>query len=663
MSSLKRDINNKFKMACLFLTFILFTNLINTESDLSSYVSQDDIDEFFSNHPYKKETDSEFSNNTDILILDDNIFDREIKNIECALIEYVVPWCHFCQTLQPVFENAAAILKKENNPKITLIRIDSDKNKNISEAQNITSYPTLKFYKDGVFTEYEGTKNSGRELAIQVKRFCNSNIIEYDSLAQIFDDALDYLNILIVFRDKKDSNGALFATLNSLHEFHQDILFAFCPLEYPECNPKNVSFENLVKLRNARNSISNETHLMKFDYENQVFEKLINDLKRAFEDIKSNENIIFINNANIDRYINNIKNIKNYKNVSNFATKENLFSDFNSTEFPADSKFISLYEKLNYFININGYDLANNFEDRIAEIVFSINTTSLFFFRNASTPYRKYDEIILEAAEKLKGKVYFVLAQLESELEMKVGELLYLENEELPQLRIFHILNDEEIRTYLLDFNFTHPITNFTSDIIMDFYNKFNNNELKPYYKSEPTPSFEANENNKTLAVKKLVGATYNDFYYNLDKNRVILIYLPWDYSCKKMRPIYQQVAEKYKNYEDLIFTELDYSKNEVSSNVVKVYPSIYFYKKGEKYKNAFLGEYSLEDFENFILQNMELPPIIKMNDVIEKKKNDKEIIKGNMSLIPLDKEIQNLNMNEIKVEEVDRSIEKKGDL
>merc|ERR1711957_566611 len=92
---------------------------------------------------------------------------------------------------------------------------------------------------------------------------------------------------------------------------------------------------------------------------------------------------------------------------------------------------------------------------------------------------------------------------------------------------------------------------------------------------------------------------------------RMIKIYLPWDPICKELRPTYQKLADKYHNHSNnLLFTTLDFSKNEVPNHFVKSYPMLLFWKKGETKPITYTGDRTFESMEDFILINMGLPAI-----------------------------------------------------
>jgi len=587
------------KILNILIVFGLFINAISANNHDSNITSN-------TNNTNNKGLVNSIKENSLILELNEDNFIEKISQIDCALIQFMVSWCKFCKDLKPKFELAANLLKGEDNPSIKLFTINAENNKNVSDFYNILSYPTLKLYneKNVNLTDFEGSKNTGHDIAIQMKKLCNKRIIEYKSFTKIIEDVQKYLNLVVLFAYKSDiekkisNKGSLYDYYNILTDLsylHNDLIFILCPLENIDCNPNEILVRNFNNINNSSlheiyNSLSASFLASNATYE---FKKLIFFKQQMFEQPK----------------------------IINDSTEviKPILIDFDNYEYPSDinASLDNLQLKINYLLNTNAYDLINKLEDRTAEMIFNPNITSMFYFRNSTSVFTKYDKVLEKVAKKLKGKLFFLIVDIQSELESRLADLLFIEPEELPQLRIVFTLNEEEIRTYLLDFNFNNANEDFTEDVIIDFYEKYMKKELKPYYKSEPVPNSEEEikNNNGKFYIKKVVGSTYNDLVYDIDKNRLIKIYLPWDFFCKKLRPVYEELAEKFKNYDDLVFTELDFSKNEVPNNFIKAYPIIYFFPKGEIRPKLYVGDRTFESLEDFILINMSLPPVNRNNN------------------------------------------------
>jgi protein disulfide-isomerase-like protein len=83
---------------------------------------------------------------TDVFVLDASNHKKFIETNNVTLIEYYAPWCGHCKNLKPIYENAATLLKGE----FKLAKVDCDSQKSICNSMNITSYPSLKFFENGI---------------------------------------------------------------------------------------------------------------------------------------------------------------------------------------------------------------------------------------------------------------------------------------------------------------------------------------------------------------------------------------------------------------------------------------------------------------------------------------------------------------------------------
>jgi endoplasmic reticulum resident protein 44 len=79
-----------------------------------------------------------------------------LDNSELVLINFYADWCHFSQSLKPIFENAAAeIRKKFPAEKVTLAKVDCDRETDIASQYSVNKYPTIKLFRFGAPTKHE----------------------------------------------------------------------------------------------------------------------------------------------------------------------------------------------------------------------------------------------------------------------------------------------------------------------------------------------------------------------------------------------------------------------------------------------------------------------------------------------------------------------------
>ncbi|MBD5194137.1 MAG: thioredoxin [Bacteroidales bacterium] len=71
---------------------------------------------------------------------------NELINSEIpVLVDFYATWCGPCQMMHPILEDVA----KNVGDKARIIKIDIDKNEQLSSVYNVRSVPTLMIFKNG----------------------------------------------------------------------------------------------------------------------------------------------------------------------------------------------------------------------------------------------------------------------------------------------------------------------------------------------------------------------------------------------------------------------------------------------------------------------------------------------------------------------------------
>lgn len=125
----------------------------------------------------------------------------------------------------------------------------------------------------------------------------------------------------------------------------------------------------------------------------------------------------------------------------------------------------------------------------------------------------------------------------------------------------------------------------FSVDNLRDFVEKLLEGELEPFIKSEPIPE------DNSAPVKVAVAKNFDDLVMNNGKDTLIEFYAPWCGHCKKLTPIYDELAEKLKD-EDVVIAKMDATANDVPPEFnVRGFPTLFWLPKDAKDKPVAYNE------------------------------------------------------------------------
>ena len=470
--------------------------------------------------------EDDYQEDLDVIILNDENFDKAIEKFKTVLVLFYAPWCGHCKKFLPEFAKAAGVLKKDD---IVLAKIDTTVNSKIRKRFNIKGYPTTKLFINGKIIPYEEGRYK-RHIVAWMKRKTGKNIQTINNL----DDAETF------FKD-------------------QDVAIIYCG------NDKN-SLEQF---------------------------KLVSMINEDFVFGSSNDKEV------ADKY-----QLKN-DTITLFKTFDEKRSDFNG---PINEKDVL------DFIEKKGVHKILPWDELTMSILFRKMNPSIFLFadKNNNKKYKEYNNIMENVYNKIGNEVKLILMGVKEQEEKRFSDWIGLRETDIPVV----MLGDP--RNGFLKYKMEGLIN---EENIINFYNKWKDNKLKIILKSEDIPK----ENNGP--VYKIVSDSFKKEVLNNDKDVLVKFYAPWCIHCQELAPIYIELANKLKKYNDkLLIAEADATANEFEGVDVRSFPTIKFWPgKNKKNPIDFNDDLTLNGFMSFLKKHSSHG----INDGTTSKKNEK--VKGDL--------------------------------
>ncbi|CAN0119027.1 unnamed protein product, partial [Ectocarpus fasciculatus] len=139
----------------------------------------------------------------------------------------------------------------------------------------------------------------------------------------------------------------------------------------------------------------------------------------------------------------------------------------------------------------------------------------------------------------------------------------------------------------------------YTVENLQAFERSYFAGELEPFTKSEPlSPTDEAGP------LKVVKADSFRRIVIDNDNDVLVAFYAPWCPHCRRLGPIYEDMAERLSGREKLVLANMDVAANDLDYPGVsaKKLPTVMLFKAGSKDKpEVYEGEHELEPLEAFV--------------------------------------------------------------
>ena len=96
-------------------------------------------------------------------------FDSVLANSRLPVFaEFYADWCGPCKMIQPIFDELKSAFKN----KVTFVKIDIEKVKDVAEDKNVLSLPTLIFFYQGMVID----RITGFKQKSELEKWLNKNL-------------------------------------------------------------------------------------------------------------------------------------------------------------------------------------------------------------------------------------------------------------------------------------------------------------------------------------------------------------------------------------------------------------------------------------------------------------------------------------------------------
>jgi len=249
------------------------------------------------------------------------------------------------------------------------------------------------------------------------------------------------------------------------------------------------------------------------------------------------------------------------------------------------------FEDLNNFITKNSMPLIDEVGPENYKNYAESGLPLAYLFVDTKVDGQKdtYIERVRDIATQTKGKINWVY--IDWTKYAKHAEKLGLSGKVVPSLAIEEMQSGRH-------FAFDEKV-DIESSSVSSWVTQYLDGKLEATIKSEEIPA------TNDEPVKVLVAKSFNDIVYDSTKDVLVEFYAPWCGHCKKLAPIYDELATSLKNVPSVVIAKIDATANDVDPKFgIRGFPTLKFFPANNKTPIDYNGERTAADMLKFIQDN-----------------------------------------------------------
>jgi len=266
-----------------------------------------------------------------------------------------------------------------------------------------------------------------------------------------------------------------------------------------------------------------------------------------------------------------------YATVPSVAAKYGVTPPGLQMSYPHDEKTATFTgsmdsaDEIQSFVRAHRQPMVSTFDGETAGDIFGDGRAILFLFREKDEKGDAAEVELRKAATGIHRRLLVSVAGSSEPMDQRLMDYVSVEPEELPTVRL--------VATPMASMTKYKLEGELTEASITAFVNDFEAQRLKPHLKSEEPPT------SQTGPVYTLVGSTFDSIVLDPKKDVLVEFYAPWCGHCKKLEPVFRDVAKILEPVKSLVIAKIDATANDVQGADIEGFPSIKFWpanKKGE---------------------------------------------------------------------------------